>query len=608
MGHDGQHQLQEGRAAVRELPAARRPAVRRRSSRSRAGRAGAAAVDRAVPRCPGHGRGRGQRRDQAAAAEPRRPRGDRHPGRRQRGPVPAADGLAARTPAAAFVGADGAGADGRRHARGRQRRRRDAVRRPDVEGHGGSTRSRCSSPPRCRRRPTRPRAAADGSLLDYVAGPGQVPGDEIGQLPGGHAPLPDDLLACDRPRGRGRGGSRRRADGRAHRASRPDRRGRPTATPIAPDPLPVPRADRARSTLPAPTPVTEPSTAPPSPSRPSSRRRRPRPRRRTTGEAAPPMVMVAVAADRPAVLALPVLLVLALLALLAGPLLLVARPQWTGAAMAATLTRDVLRREAPAPPPAALRAAATGSRHRGAGARTEPSSDRSRSAVAGRRDHGPARRAGAAPSSATWCCGSALQADRSQDVMYEELRADLAAMTVPFAGAIAPGTPLGVLSIPSIGLEQVFVEGSTSEQTRTDPVSSATACSRVRPASPCWSGTGRRGRRVRATSTELRPGRHHRRDHRPGHGSATSSTWCGPATPRRPRSQVVPSRLTLVTSDPAFTPNRNLVVSARAARRRPAGDDRRRRPRPPTSRAGQLRPGWSRSCSGPSCSCSPRSP
>ena len=38
--------------------------------------------------------------------------------------------------------------------------------------------------------------------------------------------------------------------------------------------------------------------------------------------------------------------------------------------------------------------------------------------------------------------------------------------------------------------------------------------------------------------------------------------------------EVVPSRLTLVTSDPAFTPDRTLIVSARARRQRAAGHDR----------------------------------
>ena len=85
--------------------------------------------------------------------------------------------------------------------------------------------------------------------------------------------------------------------------------------------------------------------------------------------------------------------------------------------------------------------------------------------------------------------------------MYQDLRADLAAMTVPFAGAIAPGTPLGVVSIPSIGLDQVFVEGSTSEQTRSGPGLKRDSVLPDRPASRCWSGTGRRWAPRSATST-----------------------------------------------------------------------------------------------------------
>ncbi len=65
--------------------------------------------------------------------------------------------------------------------------------------------------------------------------------------------------------------------------------------------------------------------------------------------------------------------------------------------------------------------------------------------------------------------GSSLVANRAQDVMYKNLRTDLALATVPVSGPIAPGTSLGVVTIPEIGLDQVFVEGSSSEQTRTGP-------------------------------------------------------------------------------------------------------------------------------------------
>ena len=61
-------------------------------------------------------------------------------------------------------------------------------------------------------------------FLDYVDGPGQVPGDEVGKLPGGHAPLTPALRAQVTV-GAGRRPRRlRRADGRAdrHAQRRPD--------------------------------------------------------------------------------------------------------------------------------------------------------------------------------------------------------------------------------------------------------------------------------------------------------------------------------------------------------------------------------------------------
>ena len=63
-------------------------------------------------------------------------------------------------------------------------------------------------------------------FLDYVEGPGQVPGDEVGKLPGGHAPLTPALRAQVR--------SARAAGGRRlHRADRPADRPRRVPTPPA---------------------------------------------------------------------------------------------------------------------------------------------------------------------------------------------------------------------------------------------------------------------------------------------------------------------------------------------------------------------------------------
>jgi sortase A len=158
--------------------------------------------------------------------------------------------------------------------------------------------------------------------------------------------------------------------------------------------------------------------------------------------------------------------------------------------------------------------------------------------------------------------GSALAANRAQDVLYRDLRTDLAQATVPVAGPIAPGTPLGVVSIPEIGLDQVFVEGSSSDQTKFGP---GLMTDSVLP--------GQAGRSVlvghRSTSgaafadlDQLHPG--DRIEVATGQGKfhyVVDVVRTSDAPPTRIR--VVPSRLTLVTSDPAYTPDRTLTVSAR---------------------------------------------
>jgi sortase A len=157
--------------------------------------------------------------------------------------------------------------------------------------------------------------------------------------------------------------------------------------------------------------------------------------------------------------------------------------------------------------------------------------------------------------------GSGQAADRAQGVMYDQLRRDLAAATVPVAAPVAPGTPLGVVRVPSVGIDQVFVEGSSSEQTRTGP---GLLTSSVLP--------GQKGTSVlvghRSTSgaafahlDQVAPGD-------PiqvvtGQGTFTYvvdlvRTSDAPDT----KVRTVASRLTLVTSDPAYAPNRKLTVSA----------------------------------------------
>jgi sortase A len=157
--------------------------------------------------------------------------------------------------------------------------------------------------------------------------------------------------------------------------------------------------------------------------------------------------------------------------------------------------------------------------------------------------------------------GAGLAADRAQSVMYQQLRQDLAEATVPVAAPIAPGTPLGVVRIPSIGVDQVFVEGSSSEQTRFGPGLKTDSVLPGQTGLSVLVGHRSISGAAFAHLDELRPGD-------PiqvvtGQGTFTYvvdmvRTSDAPAAQVR----VVPARLSLVTSDPAYAPNRKLTVSA----------------------------------------------
>lgn len=157
--------------------------------------------------------------------------------------------------------------------------------------------------------------------------------------------------------------------------------------------------------------------------------------------------------------------------------------------------------------------------------------------------------------------GSALQASRAQDVMYEDVREQLAQATVPVSGVIAPGTPLGVLQVPKLGIDTVFVQGSASEWTMKGPG--------LRPDTvlPGQQGVSMIiGRRATygapfAHLDEMQTG-----------DVIVVTTGQGRfeyvvdmvRTTDAPDTKIesVPARLSLVTSDPAITPTRSLFVSA----------------------------------------------
>jgi sortase A len=66
---------------------------------------------------------------------------------------------------------------------------------------------------------------------------------------------------------------------------------------------------------------------------------------------------------------------------------------------------------------------------------------------------------------------SNLQEQSSQGRLYDQLREELGGGDVPapLGGAIDPGSPVALLTIPRIGLEQVVVEGTASQETMLGP-------------------------------------------------------------------------------------------------------------------------------------------
>lgn len=62
-----------------------------------------------------------------------------------------------------------------------------------------------------------------------------------------------------------------------------------------------------------------------------------------------------------------------------------------------------------------------------------------------------------------------LRQERSQDLLYDQFRTDVASATAPVGPVVPVGEPVALLRIPSLGLEQVVVEGTASGDLRAGP-------------------------------------------------------------------------------------------------------------------------------------------
>ncbi|MGY2873121.1 sortase A [Marmoricola sp. URHA0025 HA25] len=157
--------------------------------------------------------------------------------------------------------------------------------------------------------------------------------------------------------------------------------------------------------------------------------------------------------------------------------------------------------------------------------------------------------------------GSRVQANRTQDVLYGKLANQLEQATAPVSGTIEPGTPVAVLRVDRLGLRQVVVQGASAAQTAIGP---GLRSDSVLPGQAGVSVVvGRR-------TTYGAPFRHLDRLRRGDQLQVTTGQghWTYVVDLVRHSDDpaasvaVVPARLTLVTSDPAFSPDRQLLVSA----------------------------------------------
>jgi sortase A len=157
--------------------------------------------------------------------------------------------------------------------------------------------------------------------------------------------------------------------------------------------------------------------------------------------------------------------------------------------------------------------------------------------------------------------GSRLEAARTQDVLYGKVANQLGQATLPVTGPIADGTPLGIVKAARLGLDQVFVLGSASEQTMLGPGLKHDSVL------PGQKGTSVLvGRRATYGAPFAHLASMHIGD------SIVVTTGQGTFTYKvdvvrrsnAPAVQIpsVASRLWLVTSDPVLTPSRQLMVSA----------------------------------------------
>jgi sortase A len=166
---------------------------------------------------------------------------------------------------------------------------------------------------------------------------------------------------------------------------------------------------------------------------------------------------------------------------------------------------------------------------------------------------------------------SGLEQNRRQAVLFDRIRYELSHGTVPSIGPIADGTPVAVLTIPSLHLRQVVVEGSTSRDLMNGPG--------VEAGTPLPGQVGNSyvfGRRATFGAPFAKLGSLRAGDPIYVASSAGRLTYTVDGvwhSNHQFSERSVTSRITLGTSDPAWHPSRSLYVTAALTSGTPAAAD-----------------------------------
>ncbi len=173
---------------------------------------------------------------------------------------------------------------------------------------------------------------------------------------------------------------------------------------------------------------------------------------------------------------------------------------------------------------------------------------------------------------ALWFSG--LSHARSQVGLQRRFRTELGELSAPVSGVIAPGSPVAILKVPSIGVNEVVVEGARSGQLRAGPGHVVGSSLPGQPGNAVIAGRRmlyggpfkhlrslERGDRIAVTT---------------GQGAATYlvmevKTYA--ATQGSVFGDYGDNRLTLFTADPPLRGSRRLVVTAKLVGRPYAATD-----------------------------------